>query len=331
MLIIINLVFVSHETLTRKKDEAEERAAEANRHTGLLGNCWAVLYVSLCMFFLVGSIVSAGVMYSIFGNNCPLNNFFISQTLVIGLTLCVLSVTFPGTFGKGLLPPTAILAYNTYLTYSAITNNPDSNCNPTVRSSNQNQASIIAGLAIAVISVTYTALSSAGTLYSAVSTSGSTTTTAAEERVTNPAHTPRGEDSYQGGVAKDDEEAGRRAGNVGSVLPPTATATSKALRGEEDEEEEGRRKAGKQLKAGEEKVESRWEAASFHVELFLAGCYVGMMASNWGDPSQQNSANAPPELSLASMWARMGTQFCIHVLFTWTLVAPILCPGRDFS
>ena len=314
VIIIVNLVYSVHEALIARMMAQEERLAREDRHSGLLGNCWSNLYVLLCVGFIVAGLTGCGLMYQYFGANCPLNQFFISQTLLVGLTLCALSLVFPGTFGRGLLPPALILAYNTYLTFSAITNNPDQVCNPTAASANQSQASIIAGLVLAIISVTWTALSSAGSIYSAVST----TAQAAEgvEVRENPAgKSTRSADTYQGRpkgagaeAAEDEEEgeAGERRSRGGAAAAGSSAAAAAAP-----------------------PAESRWKPFSFHLELFLAGCYVAMMASNWGDPSQQNSPGArnTPELSLASMWARMGSQFAIHILFIWTLVAPaVRCP-----
>ena len=250
-------------------------------------------------------------------------HFFISQTLVIGIVLCVVSVAFPAVFGRGLLPPAIIMAYNAYLTFSAITNNPDAACNPVVNSGgNQNQASIIAGLVIAVVSVTWTAMSSAGSIYSAVSTA------IPEEGVehnVNPAaaHSPRA----AAGVAEGSYQQQAAGGGKGAAAAP-------ARDGDGDEEEGaggagGKKKEPPAAAAAAAAAESRWKPFTFHLELFLAGCYVAMMASNWGDPAQQNNPDArfQPELSLASMWARMGSQFAIHLLFIWTLIAPAVRAG----
>ena len=69
----------------------------------------------------------------------------------------------------------------------------------------------------------------------------------------------------------------------------------------------------------------------FHVVMLLAAMYLAMMTTNWGAPSATNVASGSPELSNASMWARMGSEFAIHVVFTWTLVAPVCFPNRDFT
>jgi hypothetical protein len=201
------------------------------------------------------------------------------------------------------------MAYNTYLTYSAITNNPDVNCNPFSRNGFQsNQASIITGLVITVLSVTWMAFSSASNIYSAVSVHEHQNPAAAEW-VADPAKPQAGAPAaYQG--APDDVEA-NAAGR-----PKAASAPAQPLPTQEAEAKQ------------EDREQRPW---IFHLVMFLASCYVAMMATNWGDPSAQSVPAASPELSLASMWARMGSEFAIHVLFLWTLLAPKCFPNRDFS
>jgi len=31
------------------------------------------------------------------------------------------------------------------------------------------------------------------------------------------------------------------------------------------------------------------------------------------------------------MWVQIGSQWAVIALYLWTLVAPMCCPGRDFS
>ena len=320
VIIIVDMAYRLHEYIVARFYEYEERQRQQGRHSGLLGNCWANLYAFLCLGFFIAALTGCGLMYQFFGNNCALNNFFISQTLLVGLTLSGLSFGLPGTFGKGVLPPLTIMAYNTYLTFSAITNNPDPQCNPVALSTNQNKASIIAGLVVAVVSVTYTAMSSAGNIYKAIK-SAPPAEPEAEIRV-NPtvgAH-QGGAGAGAGAVAPQASYQGVPGNSSGGGQPKAEEV--------EDEEAAGRKGAANAeaaaAAAGVTAPFSRWEPFAFHLELFLAGCYVAMMASNWGDPSQQNNPDSrnSPELSEGSMWARMGSQFAIHIIFIWTLVAP---------
>ena len=78
-------------------------------------------------------------MYRFFGD-CQLNQFFLSETLIIGVGLILASLV--NSIGKGLLPPALLFAYNTYLVYGAITNNPDGKCNVFAVQENQSECAV---------------------------------------------------------------------------------------------------------------------------------------------------------------------------------------------
>jgi hypothetical protein len=160
---------------------------------------------------------------------------------------------------------------------------------------------VVIGLIVAVVSVTYCAVSSAMRMESAVTVDAPAVkmesplgaTGAGKEWGAGKGGPKQGAgDSYQGGAAATpaaDEEAGG-AGDRQLVAPAgAADETAPAT--------------------------NRWEAPIFHGTMFLAGCYIAMMASNWGSPSATVADNGMPELSTASMWARMGSQFMTEVLF----------------
>ena len=69
----------------------------------------------------------------------------------------------------------------------------------------------------------------------------------------------------------------------------------------------------------------------FHLVMAFAGLYLAMLCTNWGNIEAINSASGNPELSLASMWVRIASQWLIYALYGWSLIAPRVCPNRDFS
>jgi hypothetical protein len=83
-------------------------------------------------------------MYHFFGG-CALSQFFLSETLIIGVILTMASLL--NSVGRGLLPPVALFAYNTYLLYGALTNNPDVACNALAATANA--SACVGGRAIA--------------------------------------------------------------------------------------------------------------------------------------------------------------------------------------
>ena len=285
VVLLIDLVYTAHYALLRKMDARDEELSAAGWAPGVLSNCWKVLYFFKAVGLLVGSLVVLGLLVHWFGNACPLNNFFIAQTLAVGVALTALSVA--PAVNRGLLPPAAVLAYNTFLVYSAITNNPDSTCNLFARTENQSQASVVIGLIVAVVSVTYMAVSSASKMESAlvidrapvVKQDSPLGAAGAAKDWGSGARGGLSSSSYQAGG---DQEAGFAAAEGGAADAPAG---------------------------------GRWEAPIFHATMFLAGCYVAMMASNWGSPSATTAPSGSPELSTASMWARMASQFLTELAF----------------
>lgn len=318
-LIVVDFAYKAHEWLLAKADEYEAEAASRGWEPGLCSNYWKVLYIVLSVLFFAAGVVGCALMFNYFsgGAACGLDTFFITETLVIGIVLT--GVSLLNAVGKGLLPPSVVFATNAYLCYGSITNNPDLTCNRWAPTGDQNQVAIIVGLVIAVVSIAWMAYSSASSMYSAVIMSEAIpSTTVPTPAIANPAVGAGAPTAYQ---AAADEEAGAAKAVEGSPAATAATPPSSPRAPAKDDDSS----------AG---PVDRTEAVVFHLVMFLAGCYVAMMASNWASPEAAVGAPVPignPELSTGSMWARMGSQFAIQVLFTWTLVAHLCCPNRDFS
>ena len=161
-----------------------------------------------------------------------------------------------------MLPPIIVLAYNTYLTFSAITNNPDGACNAFALSANQSQASVITGLVVAILSITWMAFASATSVYSAVSVQehhnvnpAASAEWAAAAAAREAAPKPNDPKSYQASSDAGSDKSASLAADVGAAAaaaPPAAAAPADG-------------------------VDARpWV---FHIVMFLAGCYLAMMAT----------------------------------------------------
>lgn len=76
----------------------------------------------------------------------------------------------------------------------------------------------------------------------------------------------------------------------------------------------------------EEAVAYSW--SFFHVMFGLATLYVMMTLTNWYSP---NSTLQTLNANEASMWVKVISSWLCLALYTWTLVAPILLPNREFN
>ena len=58
--------------------------------------------------------------------------------------------------------------------------------------------------------------------------------------------------------------------------------------------------------------------------------YAACTLTNWGTYEHDGDA-AAPMAGLITMWLNIAAQWALFLLYEWTLVAPLLFPGRDFS
>jgi hypothetical protein len=64
--------------------------------------------------------------------------------------------------------------------------------------------------------------------------------------------------------------------------------------------------------------------------LALICCWYAMALTGWGTIERRGSI-ANPDVSEVSMWMLIASQWIALLFYLWTLVAPSLFPGRDFS
>jgi len=69
----------------------------------------------------------------------------------------------------------------------------------------------------------------------------------------------------------------------------------------------------------------------FHLILLFASCYIAMLLTNWGNPVVNGKQFTDFQAGNRSMWMKIGTSWVATVLYVWTLIAPAVCPDRDFS
>jgi len=335
--VIIDMAYALHEWWLRKIEARNKAMEAAGWQPGVLSNCWAVSYLVASSGLVVLSITALGVLFKYFGQ-CSLSQFFLAMTLLAGIIL--LAATLWGTT-KGVLVPATLFAYTTYLVYGAVTNNPDGACNLMASTENKNQASIITGLVIAVISITYAAYSSATSFHGAVLAAGrhaEKRRTAAGGRTTPAATWPAAKSTASSppAAAPKDIELGKVAAaapaDAAAGAPKTGAIGTAAAYADDDKSSGGSAGSGSALTGdGATTTPDAVEPHPwlFHLIMTLGGLYLAMLLTNWGDPSAHDTSN--PELSLASMWVRIVSQWIIYLLYIWSLIAPSCCPNRDFD
>lgn len=247
----------------------------------------------LCYAFSIAGIVLLYVFFTT-GGSCDLNKFFISINLIFCIIVSVISI-LPVVQDKlpksGLLQSSVVSLYVTYLTWSAVSNSPDSECNPGLwgifggKSDGTGSSFDIIGLLIWMCCVLYSSLRSA---------SSSSRITMSENMLTHDNGAVRG--SGTDNLVVNEGNDGGESGDGKKVW---------------DNEEET--------------VAYSW--SFFHVMFALATLYVMMTLTNWYRPNsnlEQFNQNA------ASMWIKAISSWLCLALYAWSLLAPVLLPDREF-
>lgn len=124
-LILVDIAFNWNESWLAKADQAEIDEGAGK------GRKWLAAILASCAILYIGSIAGIIIMYVVFGG-CSTNDAFISITLVMSVICTVVQLTKSET--GSLLTSAFMTMYATYLCGTAVSKNPNSQCNPKVRS-----------------------------------------------------------------------------------------------------------------------------------------------------------------------------------------------------
>ncbi|XP_043945946.1 serine incorporator 1-like [Protopterus annectens] len=275
--------------------------------------CWYAALLSVTVLNYILSI-AAVVLFFIFytkPGDCALNKFFISFNMILCIAVSVTSVlpkVQEAQPRSGLLQASVITLYTMYLTWSAMTNEPERTCNPsllsiitqisspTITPVNKTfilktsdapattspqwwDAQSIIGLAIFVVCILYSSIRSSSTSQVnklTLSTSDS--------------------------VMLDDTAAGKIV---------------------DEENDDGVRRA-----VDNEKDAVRYSYCFYHFMLFLASLYIMMTLTNWYSPDADLKTM---QSKWPAVWVKMTSTWVCLLLYVWTLIAPIVLTNRDFS
>lgn len=108
-------------------------------------------------------------------------------------------------------------------------------------------------------------------------------------------------------------------GNDEETRPLTA-----AIMGDGDEDEEA------DVGGDPDERAVPYHFSRFHAIFVFGSCYVGMLMSDWStvDPSNDTIA---ADMGKGSLWVKIVSSWLCLIFYTWTLVAPLVLPNRDFS
>lgn len=266
--------------------------------------CFAGLIVFSIGCYVL-SLVGIVLMYIFYttGGSCLLPKFVISFNMILCLVVTVVSLLpkvqerMPN---SGLLQSSFITMYVMYLTWSALTNNPDTECNPSLISigngthTDFNPATSIPLPANSIVSliIWFCCL-----LYASIRTSSYTA------------------------IGKIGGTSGEGDHTEGQDIPLSEASVSM---------EEGGHGGDGHRAYDNEKERVAYSYSFFHFIFGLASLYVMMTLTSWYTPTNQSDLKHINN-NLASVWVRVVSSWLCVAIYAWTLLAPALFPDRDFN
>lgn len=344
LFIIIDFAFDLQDFLVGKIQAFEQQCSDEGRQPpGICQDSWKIIYLAIMAVLFLGSIICIA---SIWGTlpTCGLTSFFLSETLVLGIIFFVLSiaVTYPATSSAtnpGAIPPSLLFANNVWLAWGALTNNPDTECNPFL-SREGSTGVVVVSLLVVALSITWTTVRAAHATTAEVNSMGGSHTFKQAE--IEAEHEREDAADSDAGIA---ERAAAGASTSGAIAPISTTGVGSRLKGGDDDDAAAATPAGpaelygtggavggpslRPTPSAADLASANRNSAYFHMVMFLGSCYLAMLLSNWGTAKSQSTATSvAPEASDASMWVRIATQFASWLMYLWILAAPIVCPAR---
>ncbi|XP_070841519.1 serine incorporator 2 [Chaetodon trifascialis] len=263
--------------------------------------CWftALLFFTIVNFALAFTAVVLFYVFYTQPDDCTEHKVFISLNLIFCIIVSIVSIlpkVQEAQPSSGLLQASLISLYTMYVTWSAMTNNPNRQCNPSLLSLVQPSsptaapgpapptpapgnvqwwdAQGIVGLIIFLFCTLYASIRSSNNaqVNKLMQTEENQDLTTAEEGAT-------GEDGVRRAV---------------------------------DNEEEG----------------VTYSYSFFHFSLCLASLYIMMTLTNWYKPNTDYEAM---QTSMPAVWVKISSSWIGLAIYLWTLVAPLVLTDRDFS
>jgi hypothetical protein len=277
-------------------DSWVEKSEKAESDEPGTGKKWLIAILTCVAGFFIASITGLGLMFYYFGD-CSSNMAFIVVTLL--LCILVTAAQLSGTEGS-LLASSLISAYATMLCYNAVTRNPNGTCNPQL--GDGDKLSIVIGLGLTIVSLAYVGWS-----------------TTADKSLS------RNKDDDEPDIAQTTGSSSQEDGKKSKVGGVVANYQSTHEVGDGNDDQA----VGDEIDETEipNTFANNWK---LNIALAFITCWYSMALTGWGSIEADGTVSNP-QLGEVNMWIIISSQWFALLVYTWTLVAPRLCPGRDFS
>ncbi|XP_004698061.1 serine incorporator 3 [Echinops telfairi] len=298
LMLLVDCVHSWNESWVNKMEEGNPR-------------CWYAALLSATSFLYLLSFVFVVLFYVYFTkpDGCTENKCFITINLVLCIVVSVISIhpkVQEHQPHSGLLQSSSITLYTMFLTLSAMSSEPDDSCKPSLLSIITHiTASASAPGNSSTPSPTVAPLANSGPYLDIQSCMGlgvsvicivySSIRNSSKSQVSKL--TLSGSDSV--------------------ILNDTAAS------GGNDEEDGHPRRA-----VDNEKEGVQYSYSFFHLMLCLASLHIMMTLTNWYSPDAEFQTMTS---KWPAVWVKISSSWVCLFLYTWSLVAPLVLTGRDFS
>lgn len=266
---------------------------------------YIILFVTVLLYII--SAVAIFIFYFFFthARHCRTNKMFTTMNLVLCVFATLISI-HPKVYECGLLQSSVATAYTTYLTWSAISYNPDERCNPVaayisqvdMRPSLNVQAIIDLVLLVALI-----------IYFSIYAIPLSNTAKRLSKTYVN----------FVCRRGKPTERNESLARNPSEVSP---------LRQVEADPESDVPESAQRLRVSnrdEEKVP--YSYSGYHFVYLMASLHVAMILTNWYSP--KDNSHIKLSINWAAMCIKMISSCFCMLLYIWSLVVPLLLHNKE--
>ena len=251
------------------------------------------------------AFILAIVMLALY-SSCSTNVVIVVINSLAGLAVTVASISpavQAANPASGLLQSAVVVAYSSYLVFSAILSfPPDSGCGQVALrdyssddSSSAQDSSLFLGSAFTLCSVVYSALRTSGKKDTLLGKDSASTADSESGLVQGGAYS-----NYTGPSSTGGGGGGDTGGQVYEF---------------EDDESDG----------------VAYSYSFFHFTLAAGSLYMAMLLTNWTLLSKSDNNDFRVNTGVAAAWTKIVSSWVALFLYAWSLLAPVLFPDRDFS
>lgn len=279
---------------------------------------WQALLVGSTFSMYAGAITLTGLMYGFFASSgCSMNQSFITINLILAIVSTTVSIhptVQEYNPRSGLAQAAMVCIYTTYLTMSAVANEPEignTQCNPLSRARGTQTASVVFGALFTFFAVAWSAFRSSSQV--------SSLTGRREGRIFLPLDGRTAIDTEPGARSRMRQDALLAAVESGA-LPVSALE-------DEDDEDDG-------TVNDDEKAGTQYVYSLFHVIFFLATCYTAALITSWkiikidDAPEEHDDQFVVIGRSFTVVWVKILSAWVCHALYVWSCIAPVVMPER---